>query len=183
MDIMLKERTRSLQDERVETLIRRESPKLTRFFRTKIPAEDVQDALQKTLLAYLEGEPQPGKERQYLWGIARNQLLKYYEERRVNNVAFNSLEHGVASFGPGLATRLDWRNRLVEALQKLSLDDQMMVELRHLEGLKLEEIAEVVDLSLATVKRRLDAAMRVLAKEVGSFDEPGAFSRAYESHH
>jgi RNA polymerase sigma-70 factor (ECF subfamily) len=56
---------------------------------------------------------------------------------------------------------------LYRALDRLSVDDRTLIVLRHLEGLELTELAEAVEVSLATVKRRLARAEARLSKTMG----------------
>lgn len=66
---------------------------------------------------------------------------------------------------------LDRVSELHEALTRLEqLDERQarMIEQRYFGGLSLEEIARVMDLSLATVKRDLRSARAWLASELGS---------------
>ncbi|MFO0677933.1 MAG: sigma factor-like helix-turn-helix DNA-binding protein [Polyangiaceae bacterium] len=51
---------------------------------------------------------------------------------------------------------------LYAALGSLDVDTQLAFTLRHVEGLELTEVAELTELSLATVKRRLLEAERSL---------------------
>jgi RNA polymerase sigma factor (sigma-70 family) len=153
----------------LENLIKNEWPKLGRFFRTKVPESDVLDLVQNTLLAYVEGvgPDEPGKEKQYLWGIARKQVLKHYEKHRRQTQQFDSTVHTAMDLGPSLSSRLDNRNRLMAALHSLPTDHQMAIELRYGEELKLEEVAEALDVSLATVKRYLSAAEEKMREAYG----------------
>jgi len=57
--------------------------------------------------------------------------------------------------------------QLYAALERLSPDDRTMVVLRHLEGLELTELADTLDCSLATLKRRLSRAEQRLARALG----------------
>jgi RNA polymerase sigma factor (sigma-70 family) len=155
------------RDAILQGLIKHEWPRLRRFFRTKVADADVLDLVQSTMLAYVEGAPERGKEKQYLWGIARKQVLKHYEKHRRETEAFDSAIHKATDLGPSLSSKLDRRNRVVAALLTLPADQQMAVELRHGEELKLEEVAEALDVSLATAKRYLGAAEEKLRAELG----------------
>ena len=155
------------RDAILQRLIKAEWPKLRRFFRTKVAEGDVLDLVQNTMLAYVDGSPERGKERQYLWGIARKQVLKHYEKHRRETEAFDSSVHRATDVGPSLSSKLDRRNRVVAALLTLPADQQMAVELRHGEDLKLEEVAEALGVSLATVKRYLAAAEDTLRAQLG----------------
>lgn len=160
------------RDSILEDLIRNEWPKLRRFFRTGVPESDVLDLVQNTLLAYVEGggPREPGKERAYLWGIARKQQLRFYEKHRRQTQPFDSTIHTATDLGTTLSSRLDKQNRLSRALQLLPTDQQIAVMLRHGEDLKLEEVADALEVSLATVKRYLAAGEESLRSELGTLE-------------
>ena len=159
----------SPRDVILEQLIREEWPRLRRFFRTKVPDGDVLDLVQSTMLAYVQGAPRSdATARAYLWGIARFQVLKYYEKHRRKSDVFDSAIHTAHDLGPSLSSKLDNRNRLMAALHSLPVDQQMAVELRHGEELQLQEVADAIGVSLATVKRYLSAAEEKLRTVLGS---------------
>lgn len=156
------------RDQILEQLIRDEWPKLRRFFHTKVPDSEVLDLVQATMLAFVEGRHRAqGSEKAYLWGIARLQVLKLYEKHRPAT-PFDSTQHTAMDLGPNLSSRLDSRTRLLEALHSLPVDHQMAFELRHGEDLSLEETAAAMNVSLATAKRYLAAALEKLRAELGA---------------
>ena len=156
------------RDQILEQLIREEWPKLRRFFHTKVPESEVLDLVQATMLAFVEGRQRAtGSEKAYLWGIARFQVLKLYEKHRPA-AQFDSTKHTALDLGPTLSSRLDSRTRLLRALHSLPVDHQMAFELRHGEDLSLEETAAAMNVSLATVKRYLSAALDKLRDELGA---------------
>lgn len=57
--------------------------------------------------------------------------------------------------------------RVYQALDRLPTEERFAWTLRHIEGEDLQTIAERLDLSLATVKRRIAAARTRLQKELG----------------
>jgi RNA polymerase sigma factor (sigma-70 family) len=160
------------RDAILEGLIKNEWPKLRKFFRTKVPEGDVLDLVQNTMLAFVEngGPREAGNERAYLWGIARKQVLKHYEKHRRQSQPFDSTLHTALDLGPSLSSKLDRRNQLVAALHTLPADHQMALELRHGEDLKLEEVAEALEVSLATAKRYLSAAEEKMRSALGGPD-------------
>lgn len=169
------------RDAMLEHLIKTEWPNLRRFFRTKVPEGEVLDLVQATMLAYVEGDgpKEAGKEKQYLMGIARFQLLKYYDSKhRRAGEAFNSELHRVTDLGPSLSSKLDSRNRVVAALQTLTADEQMAVELRHGEDMKIDEIAEAMGKSPATVKRYIASGEEKLRAQLGDMS---SVSEAYKN--
>jgi RNA polymerase sigma factor (sigma-70 family) len=150
----------------LEKLIRDEGPRLRRFFRTKVPDADAYDLVQSTMLAFVEHGKTGESSRAYLWGIARNKVLQYYGKHKPSTT-FDSTVHGVLDVGRTLSSRLDDRDRLLEALRGLPADHQMAFELRHGEELSLEEVASALDVSLATAKRYISAATDRLRLTLG----------------
>ena len=170
------------RDALLDHLIRDELPSLARFFRTKrVPPSDVLDLVQSTMLAYVEGDgpKEAGKEKQYLMGIARNKWFHYLDtkHKRVGE-AFDSEIHGVSRLGPSLSSALDKRNRVVAALQGLTGNEQMAVELRHGEEMKIDEVAHAMDKSPAQVKRYLASAEEKLRAQLGDMS---AVSETYKN--
>lgn len=159
----------SRQREVADALIREEWPKLERFFRTKVAPADVVELAQATCLAFVERlEEVHANPRGYLWGIARRQVLKHWERFRARGAAaFDSSQHSLQDVGPSLSSVVGRRTRVMAALQSLPADQQMAVELRHGEGLSLEETADAIGVSLATVKRYLAAAEETLRGKLG----------------
>lgn len=156
------------REEILEKLIATEWPKLRRFFGTKVPEGEVLDLVQNTMLAYVEGDARRTAEpRPYLWGIARLQVLKYYERHRRPTQPFDSALHTAMDLGTSLSSAFEKRGRLVAALRALPADQQIAIELRHGEGLKLEEVAAALGVSLATTKRYIAAAEEKLRVELG----------------
>lgn len=149
-------------------LIRAEWPKLNRFFESKAPAPDCYDLVQKTLVAWIEKLDTGAVDdpRSYLWGIARFQVLRYIERRRPS-ASFDSSVHALGARSTTLGTRLDRRQHLLDALRELPLDHQIAIELRFGEELSLQETADAMEVSLATVKRYLKTGIESLRVALG----------------
>ena len=145
-------------------------PKLKRFFRTKVPEPDCYDLVQETLEAYVRKSQEPGvvieKPRAYLWGIARNKVLKYISGKRLPNEAFDSAEHSVLGRQTSLSTRFDRNDKLLTALRSLPTDCQIAFELHYGEGLTNEEVALAMGVGLATAKRKIKRAREQLREQL-----------------
>ena len=139
-------------------------PRLLRFFRSKVPHPDCHDLAQQTFtefLRQLRSKPLENP-RGYLWGVAHFQLLKFITRKRPAGEQFDSTRMSMAVVGTSLSMHFDRRNRITAALRELPLAQQLAFELRHGEDLQLEEVAQAMDLSLATVKRYLKSALETL---------------------
>lgn len=55
---------------------------------------------------------------------------------------------------------------LKTAMQKLSAEERMIVELKYFEDMKLDEIAEILDANVSTVKSKLYRSMKKLRLEL-----------------
>jgi RNA polymerase sigma-70 factor (ECF subfamily) len=65
-------------------------------------------------------------------------------------------------------------------LDRLGAQERAAFALRHLEGMTLEEIAEALGISLATVKRRLERASRTVERCVGADPWLASYRKAAE---
>ena len=131
---------------------------LNRYFRSSgVPYADAQDLVQGTLETFLGKDLAAiEKPRAFLLGIARNKLLQFRTRQR-SSEEFRSSQIPQAVTSP--SQRLDRRLRVQLLFQRLDEEERTAFLLR-CEGLSLEEIAASMELSLATIKRRLAEARR-----------------------
>jgi RNA polymerase sigma-70 factor (ECF subfamily) len=159
-------------------LFRRYFPQVRRFFVNKIPERDVDDLLQKTFTAMVEGRERfrgACSFRTYVFSIARNVVMRYLRDfaRRDSK---HSPDMGVSSIaGLGLTPRTVIAARHEQeavrvALQRIPVHFQEIIELSYWEGLGTTELAELLGVETTTVRTRLFRARKALAKvleEVG----------------
>lgn len=75
--------------------------------------------------------------------------------------------------GPAdIAVHLDQRRRMIEAINRLSADDRLILTYRWYEQLSEAEMAEAFDCPPGTVKSRLSRAMHRLRTEMTEMSEP-----------
>lgn len=156
-------------------LVRRHFTALERFFTNRVPEGDRADLIQATLLECTRAvERFRGEARfkTYLLAIARNVLLHYYRTRARKLDHVDPLTHSVADCLGGDAfvqlAQVDDRHALLQALSRLPLEQQMVLELRYFERLTLEECAVVLERSPSVVSRRIDHAKRLLREALGA---------------
>ncbi len=106
----------------------------------------------------------------YLFGIARWKLVAHF--RGQGQHGFDPLSDSLPDPGPSssitaVIERRHGESVLVKALRQLPLDDQIIIELRIYEGLRLREIAEILGVPKERVSARLVAAKRRLVRVVG----------------
>ena len=159
-------------------LFERHFDAIDRFFRNKV--NDVSDDLvQQTFAACIEGRDRFRRDssfRTYLFAIANNVLRAYFRSQRRENERFSFTEVSACDVAPGPSTMYRARREqqlLLEALRRIPLDYQVVLELYYWEELPGSAIAEIVELPENTVRSRirkgkqlLEKKMKVLARNV-----------------
>jgi RNA polymerase sigma-70 factor (ECF subfamily) len=153
---------------------------LVRFFRSKVP-EAADDLVQRTFLRCFEAVTRLADAaafRSFLFGIACNALREHYRgaHRDHTRLVFTSVS--AHDLDPTASAVLGWRQEqrlLLEALRRIPLEDQILVELRYWEQLPGHEIAAIVEMPLGTVKASLHRARRRLEAQLDALTrEPAA---------
>ncbi|MCA9712289.1 MAG: sigma-70 family RNA polymerase sigma factor [Myxococcales bacterium] len=155
-----------------QQLVRRYYDGIYVFFASRLPEDVAADLTQQTfeaMCAKAERLSIHTSFASYLLGIARFKLVGWlgHKARRNFDPVTDTIPSDLGD-SPTLTSILtDKRreSRLVLALRRLPLDDQLLLELRTYEGLGMREIAEVLGVPynriatrLATAKRRLRRA-------------------------
>ncbi len=166
-DIELMQRSRHGSREAFAELVQRYQNRLVNFFRRMgVPLTEAEDLVQTTFLrvyAYRKRWRPTGKFTSFLYVIARHvwtdMVRKSARTPRANEAAIA----GAATDGDGAASdaRMDVGAALVELSEKL----RSVVVLNLYQGLKYQEIADVLDIPLGTVKSRMHLALKQL-KEI-----------------
>lgn len=153
------------------TLFARHVDSISRFFLSKV-ATGVDDLVQRTFLGLLErGAELPAgvPVRAYLFGIARNLLLRRFRDEYRDGRHFDALDTSVADLGTSPSALVDRRQQLqvlYAALQGLPLDLQIALELFYWEELPAPAIGSVLGLPEGTVRSRLRRARELLAERL-----------------
>jgi RNA polymerase sigma factor (sigma-70 family) len=158
-------------------LFERHFDAVRRFFRTKVAAEDVEDTIQRVFLACVESRNAfrgDASFRTYVFTIARHELYRHLRRRGRDAIALG-LDASVSSvyalgISPSSAVgREENERRVRQALRRLPVEQQTMLELRYWEDLPTPEIAAIMEIAEATVRTRLfraRAALRTLLAEL-----------------
>lgn len=152
-----------------EALLSRYYAPVARFFHNKVSA-DPDELIQRTFLRCVEQRSTFRREapfRSYLFAIARNVLLEHFRERqrvRAREVDTSvSSAHDLDPSPSQLLLRRQETALLLDALRRVPLDQQTLLELYYWEGLSVAELAATFDAPEGTIKGRLSRARRDLA--------------------
>ena len=155
-------------------LFRRYFAQTRRFFRNKVGADDVEDLVQRTfagLVEGVEGFRGDASFRVFLFAVARRQLYKFLRDNG-RHVARHGVDLGVSSiqalgFSPSSVIAAGEHHVLVQqALQRISVEYQTMIELYYWDEIPGPEIAEILGISPTTVRTRLHRARKALEDEL-----------------
>ncbi len=151
-------------------LYRRHQARIQRFFSNTVSTQqDVEDLLQQTFLACLNGSERiRGPFGAYLRGIAKNLLLHYWEMRRKRGSHEPIEELSLADLGAGPTTQLTHsrrQRRMLEALRRIPLGEQMLLEAYWWENLTARELGELLGRPENTVRNDLRRARERFRRE------------------
>ena len=150
-------------EEAGRALVQRHFGAVYRFFANKV-GRDVDDLVQQTFLAVVEGRDRVTQGfRPYLFGVARNRLMRHFRDRGpIKDESIADLHATMTSVAESLARKREQR-LLLKALRQLPLPLQTAVELAYWEGLTDREVAQILEMPPGTLKSRLRKARGLLA--------------------
>lgn len=148
-----------------ERLFDRQADAIARFFENKV-CRGAEDLTQATFVRMLESRDRirGSSFRAYAFGIARNVLREHLRELARGRDVDPSVE-SMAALAPGPSTVAGLRQEhrlMLEGLRRLSIDEQILLELFYWEGLKAHELAEFLGIPPSSARRRLSTARAAL---------------------
>jgi RNA polymerase sigma factor (sigma-70 family) len=157
-----------------DLLLRRSFPSLYRFFINKV-GDATDDLVQQTLLGcfrHRERIRESGAFRMYMFRIAKSRLFDHLRalRRRAGHEGDDFEVLSVAETGTSNTSRLGRVQAAVQvrdALRRLPIEMQLVVELHYWEEHSTAEIAELLELPQGTVKSRLRRAREALEPALG----------------
>jgi RNA polymerase sigma-70 factor (ECF subfamily) len=163
-------------------LVARYFDSICRFFRAKL-GDDVEDLIQRTFLDCVERRERIAKGgfRAYVYGIARNRLFDHLRHALRHKSDVDVGEISIADLGTSPSAQLTRTERqalLLRAMQSLSLDQQIALELAYWEGLDGPEIGRVLGVVENTVRSRLARAREALRAALESLAPSAAAASA-----
>lgn len=170
-DITLLEQWRAGDAQAGQALFQRHFDSIYGFFETKCEAE-ADELVQATFLACLRAKGQFRKEssyRTYLFTIARNELYRVLRIKQRDGARLDFQVSSIADLisTPGTRMARNQEHRLLlEALQKLPVEQQTLLELHYWEEMRIPELAEVFEIAEPTIRTRLHRARKALRERM-----------------
>jgi RNA polymerase sigma-70 factor (ECF subfamily) len=164
-----------------DALMRAYYPRVHGFFRLRVP-DAAEDLTQRTFLACTEARDRvmATSFRAYVFGAARKLLYKHIasNERRAKMATFRMpLPQSVITPSGVVALRQEhWL--LLRALEQLTLEQQVVIALHYVEGMRAREIGEAMDVPVSTITTRLSRAREALRRQVETIKAPARVREA-----
>lgn len=177
-DAMLVQAWRDGDQQAGAQLFDRYYPAVARFFRNKVGIES-SDLVQATFLACFEGleRMRSANFRSYLFAIACNLLRKHYRGKGRDRIDFGSVSVHDLDPSPSSVIAADQQQRqLLEALRRIPLEMQVVLELFYWESMTAAGIAQVLEIPVGTAKTRIRRARQLLHEQMKVLDEQGLAS-------
>lgn len=150
-----------------------------------VEAEDlVQDTIERAIKA-IDQYRQGTNAKAWLFKIMRNHFINGYRKkvRRPSMVDCEDVQIADTS-DENIPSLLDWTDECLEdivgdelsaAMGRLSNDFRIVILLSDLQDFKYEEIAEILEVPIGTVRSRLFRARNLLAKDLKDYAENNGF--------
>lgn len=148
-------------------LFERHFKSVRRFFSNKV-GNDVEDLVQQTFMTCVENLDRfrrASSFRTFLFGVSRNILMEHFRERLKLASDAELDETCAVALGAGPSTLMSMaqeKRLLLEALRRLPLGTQVLLELAYWQKLNSEEIGEVLGINRNTARSRLIRARELL---------------------
>jgi RNA polymerase sigma-70 factor (ECF subfamily) len=178
--------TNRSDEDRFQDLYASTRPDLLAYVVRRAPTpDDAADILAETYLTAWRGLdtlPEGDRARLWLFGVARNLLLKSARQHRVRDALSERLARELRASGLGDTPSSDPRlAHLQTALDALSDEDREILTLTAWEQLTPREIAAVINVSANAVRVRLHRARTRLSRQLGEQDNMLPRSRTFQA--
>jgi RNA polymerase sigma-70 factor (ECF subfamily) len=150
-----------------EILFERYYDPIARFFRSKMTT-DISDLVQETFVACVEGRDRLQEDasfRAYIFSVAHNVLCAHLRVKYRDDAMVDFDGTSVEDLAPGPISQIVNRHEqrlLLEALRRIPVNYQILLELRYWEQLKTADIAQAMGVPHGTVRSRLATARKLL---------------------
>jgi RNA polymerase sigma factor (sigma-70 family) len=157
-----------------EQFFERHAPAIVRFFRGLV-RDDVEELVQETFVRMLEGQDRIRADTDphaYLVGIARN-VLREHLRKLVRARKIDPDVESMAVLDPGpstIAARRREQRMLTEALRRLPVRLQVILQLHYWDKLKAKEIAAIEGISASGMRDRLMRARKLLKRQLAELE-------------
>lgn len=162
------------------TIYRALHPPIEAYLARRIPERSECDDLVASCFARIverleQYDPQRGSLKMWAFGIARNLLHDHHRSRAKATPVDPAILDAAPDDDAGPLAQLlrdEQNHQLLDQLRQLPADARELLALRHGEGLRHREIAQLLDISEAAVRQRLSRVHHQLRQRRALLDSP-----------
>lgn len=139
-----------------------------------------EEAMQEVFIKIWRGtgeyDESKGKFTSWLFTMSRNSAIDLIRKRKKPTVPLDEIVD-MADGDSSVEEKAEWqeqKDQIQTAVERLSIEQQKMIQLFYFKGHTHEAIAEICELPLGTVKSRIRLALGKLKKSLHSVQEGGA---------
>ena len=143
--------------------------------------ELAEEALQEVFIKIWRGkgvyDESKGKFTSWLFRMAQNTAIDLIRKNKKPTVPIEEAAQMTSNDAP-IDLQVEWQEKkgqIETAVQRLSADQQKMIDLFYFKGYTHEKIAEMCDIPLGTVKSRIRLALKKLKISLHGMQERGAY--------
>lgn len=181
-DILLYTRINDQDKAALEQLYDRYEKILFSFLYKMLEDRDLaEEALQEVFIKIWRGkgvyDESKGKFTSWLFRIAQNTAIDLIRKRKKPSVPIEEAGHMASTEAP-VDEQVEWQEKkgqIETAVQRLSVEQQKMIDLFYFKGYTHETIADMCDIPLGTVKSRIRLALKKLKTSLHGLQERGAY--------
>lgn len=141
-----------------------------------------EEALQEVFIKVWRGigeyDESKGKFTSWLFTMSRNSAIDLIRKRKKPTVPLEEISN-MADGDSSVEQKAEWqeqKEQIQTAVERLSAEQQQMIQLFYFKGHTHEAIAEICELPLGTVKSRIRLALSKLKKSLHDVQEGGAMN-------
>ncbi len=181
-DILLYTRINDQDKAALEQLYDRYEKILFSFLYKMLEDRDLaEEALQEVFIKIWRGkgvyDESKGKFTSWLFRMAQNTAIDLIRKRKKPSVPIEEAGHMASTEAP-VDEQVEWQEKkgqIETAVQRLSVEQQKMIDLFYFKGYTHETIADMCDIPLGTVKSRIRLALKKLKTSLHGLQERGAY--------
>lgn len=148
------------------------------FFIRNFVGEDAEDLLQEIMLKIYQNMEKFNPVYSFntwIYTIARNHCFHFLEKKRGTNVGLGEIarkeEYSTQDTPENEIMGKELHRRIDHLLKQLDPAYQQMAFLRFYEGMKMKQIARIMDVPVGTIKSRIHLIKKALKKELEEYGE------------
>lgn len=166
-------RCQSRDENAFESLISTYEAKIYNLcFYTLKNREDAMDATQEAsikIYRYINSFRGNSSISTWIYRITYNTCMDYIKKRKINIVSYEevvNVEDNISSKVEAIVEKKELKDKIKECILKLNSEHRTIILLRDINGLSYQEIADILNIEMGTVKSRISRAREALKNEL-----------------